>query len=307
MAVDAQTVEWVPPSPEVAAAEAGAMARRLLRTLPDGSVIEFEEAPKGWLTKEGERRQKSWRAYYFTPAGGKRYRLPSTTTLLDDVCPKPGIAPWSEARGIEGVWTAIRNGAIDIDRMTVEETIDAVRKLKLGADAAKLRDAERGLNVHAINERYMLTGEAPKLSDHPEHHRGYIKAWIKCMLTMKLEPVEVEQLVVHPEDGYAGRLDLRARIGGLLATIDFKTQRRAGIYPSAHWQVGLYERASVRCGAEPASRKIIVVLAEDGEWREMSADHEDWRLDAALAFYRAGKAVNSACEAANRAEREARA
>lgn len=295
----------------------GAMHRTLRREIPGVGLVEFEEAPRGWLTKKGEPRQKPWRAYHFTPGApvanaalgavtNTRMRLPSTTTLLDEVMPKPGLPPWAEARGIEGLLLAVQNGAIDPAGMTPEQAIESVRKLKLGADAAKLRDAERGLNVHAINERYMLTGEAPKLSEHPEHHRGYIKAWIKCMLALKLEPVEVEQLVVHPEDGYAGRLDLRAMNGGVLETIDYKTQRNGGIYAQAHYQVKLYERAAVRDGAEPAANCRVIVLAEDGEWDHMVADHEDWRIDAALAHYRGKKPIESLCDSRNRAQKDAR-
>ncbi len=111
----------------------------------------------------------------------------------------------------------------------------------------------------------------------------------------------------HPEDGYAGRLDLRARIGGLLTTVDLKSQERAGIYRGAHLQVGLYERAAVRCGDEPAARRLVVVVAANGDYREMAADHPDSLLDAALTFYREAKPVDSFCESANRAEKAARA
>jgi hypothetical protein len=289
----------------------GAMERVKTRELPDGSLIEFEEAPRGWLTKRGEPRKKDHRAYHWTPAGGQRGRLPSTTTLLDAICPKPGVAPWSEKRGIEGLLLAIQSGAIDPARVTPEQAIESVKRLKLGADAAKKIAAVRGLNVHAINEHYMLTGEGPKLKDHPEHHRGYIRSWAKAMLKLDPQPVEVETLVVNPEQGYAGRLDLRAHVGGLLETIDYKTQQHGGIYPQAHYQVNLYERGAIYCGAEPASHRRVVVLPADGEWDidrdTMVADHEDWRIDAALAHYRGIKPIEALCAARNRDLREARA
>lgn len=297
----------VEPEEREAARTPGAMLRTLRREVPGLGVVEFEEAPRGWLAKNGQPRRKPWRAYHFTAeTETRRVRLPSTTTLLDEVCPKPGLPRWAEARGIEGLLAAIQNGAIDPAEMTAEQAIESVRKLKLGADAAKLRDAERGLNVHAINERYMLTGEAPKRSEHPDHHRGFIKAWTKCMLELTLEPVEVEQLVVNPELGYAGRLDLRALNKGLLETIDYKTQRNAGIYAGAHYQVNLYEKGAVYCGAEPAVNKRVIVLAENGEWSQMIANHEEWRIDAALQHYRGKKPIESLCDSRNRSEKEAR-
>ena len=298
-------------SEEARATIPGAMLRQLRRELPDGSLIEFEEAPSGWLKKDGEKRKAAWRAYHFTPRDGKRDRLSSSTTITDAICPKPGIAPWAEKRGIEGLLIAIQTGAIDPMGMTPEQAIESVKRLKLGADAAKKRAADRGLNVHAINEHYMLTGETPKFADHPKEHYGYIRSWARAMRALDPQPVEVETLVVNPEDGYAGRLDLRAHVGGLLETIDFKTQENAGIYPGAHYQVNLYERGAVYCGAEPASHCRVVVLAADGEWDiardTMIADHEAWRIDAALAYYRGNKPIDSLCASRNAAQKALRA
>jgi hypothetical protein len=74
----------------------------------------------------------------------------------------------------------------------------------------------------------------------------------------------------------------------------------------AHAQVCLYERAAVRCGDDPADRKLVVVFAENGEYREMPADHSDAFVDAALAWCREGRPVDATCEAHNRRERKAR-
>jgi hypothetical protein len=274
------------------------------REVPDG-LIEFEEAPSGWLTKDGKPRIKPWRAYYWTPTDGDRVRLPSTTTLLDSICPKGGIPHWSEARGIEGAVEAFDKGIVTAENEP-SEVVDLVRYHKLGAEAAKNEAAERGLNVHALNEVYMLTGEAPRLKDHPEHHRGYIQGYARWLLHANPEPVAVEQLIASPRDGYAGRLDLRAKAKSVLTTVDFKTQGRAGIYRGAHLQVSLYERGEVSCGGEPAARKIVVVFAANGEFREMEVEVADWQIEAALLFYRACKPIDSACESANRIERAAR-
>jgi hypothetical protein len=283
----------------------GGIEHYLRRELPDGGLIEFEQAPAGWLTKAGEVRRKPWRAYMYTPPGGKRTRLPSTTTLLDAICPKDGLPHWSEARGIEGAVEAMRHGLIG-PNTSPADAVGVVRSNRLGAEAIRDRAADRGLNVHDCLEQYMTTGRAPRLAEHHPDHHGYISALTKWLLHAKPEPLAVEQLVCHPEDGYAGRLDLRARIGGLLTTVDLKTQERAGIYRTAHWQVCLYERAAVRCGDEPASRKIVVVVAADGEFREMAADHDDSAIDTVLAYYRACKPVDSVCESANRVERNSR-
>jgi hypothetical protein len=262
----------------------GALERMLRRELPDGAVIEFEEAPAGWLTKDGEIRRKDHRAYYFTPASsecgpcdgsgrvagkrpnttkqcpgckgtgdpGRRTRKTSVTTALDAICPKPGLQPWYEARGIEGAIEAVRLGLIDpFDPASAAMAVDMVRSRRLGADRARDDAADRGLNVHACLEHYMLTGEPPNPADHPVEHWGYLRALTRALLLLDPEPVAVEQLVCHPEDGYAGRLDLRARINGRLTTVDAKTQERGGIYMAAHAQVNLYERAASVAATSP--------------------------------------------------------
>jgi hypothetical protein len=318
----------------------GALLEHRTRTLPDGALIEFEAAPAGWLMLSGERRRKDHRAYYYTPAerpcgeceagriqgkragttkqcptckgtgsGAKRVRLPSVTTLLDAICPKPGIPPWSEARGIEGAVEAVKRGLINPDDpYSADEAVGIVRGNRLGADRARDTAAERGLNVHACLEHYMRTGHPPDPADHPPEHWGYLQAMTRWLLDVDPGPegASIEQLVAHPELGYAGRLDLRARCGGLLITFDAKTQERGGIYLGAHLQVNLYERGEVFCGGEPADLLKVVVFAANGEYREMAADHRPELIEAALSFYREAKPVDSLCASHNRAEYMAR-
>jgi hypothetical protein len=312
----------------------GALKETKSREVPDVGRIEFELAPAGWLTKDGNVRTKDWRAYYLVTGcsgcegagrvpgkrdgttrkcadckgeGSARRRLPSVTTLLDAICPKPGIPPWAEARGIEGAIEAVRRGLINpMDPASAENAVEIVRAERLGADRARDDAADRGLDVHDALEVYMRTGQPPQ--PHrilPEHH-GYYQALVRWLLDHDPEPEAVEELVVHPELGYAGRLDLRARIRGALTTVDAKTQEKAGIYLGAHAQVSLYERGAVRCGDEPADRLLVVVFAANGEYREMPADHPDAFTDAALAWIEHGRPVDLACARANGREREAR-
>lgn len=316
----------------------GALEQQKTRGLPDGGIIEFEFAPAGWLKPDGNVRLADWRAYYYTPPitecgpcsgtgrvvgktprgkkcaacegtgeGGKRARMPSVTTLLDAICPKPGLPPWSEARGIEGAIEAVRRGEIDPDDAdSAALAVDTVRRLRLGAERARDDAADRGLNIHALLEHYMKTGEPPNPADHPEAHWGYIRALTRWLVEHDPEPVAVEELVCHPEDGYAGRLDLRAIVGGRLITFDAKTQENGGIYLGAHLQVTLYERGAIRCGAEPADALMVVVFDSHGEYDQMAADHGPDLVDIALEFHQSIKPIDSACTSRNSARKRAR-
>lgn len=326
----------------------GALEEQKSRELPDGTLIEFESAPAGWLTRDGSVRQKDHRAYYLTvPAGdcstcegtgrrfdqssrgrrceicrgtgslARRVRVPSVSTILDAICPKPGLPIWSEARGVEGAIEAVRRGEVprlgEVDAyhldLDVTKAIETVRRLKLGADRARDEAADRGLNVHACLEHYMRTGSPPNPADHPVRHRGYLQALTRWLLKAQPERdgAMVEELVASRTRGYAGRIDLRARLAdGLLYAIDGKTQERAAIYLAAHTQINLYEDAAVECGDEPADRKLVVVFADDGEFREMCADHPPAFVQAALDWMRYARPIDAECERHNAIEREAR-
>lgn len=315
----------------------GAIRDRLEGYPPAGGTIEFESAPAGWLAQNGEVRQRDYRAYYWTPQPDcwlcegtgrvlsvkrrgstvqcpdckgsglcKRQRMTSVTTFLDMICPKPGLPFWAEARGIEGCLEAIRRGEIDPDYHQPVEAIDIVRELKLGADRARDDATDRGLNVHAVSEHYMLTGSPPRPEDHPVEHHGYLQAFSRWALARNPAPLAVEQLVCAPQDGYAGRSDLVCEVDGMRVRYDAKTNEKGAVYESSHFQVQLYERAAVAGGEEPTSLQKIVVFAADGSFREMACAATGRAVEAALAYWREMQPVSSVCEIHNRAEREAR-
>lgn len=62
-------VEYVEDDPST---HPGAMRKTLRRELPDGGLIEFEDAPAGWTTKDGTRRTRDFRAYWHTPPAQTR-------------------------------------------------------------------------------------------------------------------------------------------------------------------------------------------------------------------------------------------
>lgn len=285
----------------------GGMQERRERELEDGSRIEFEYAPVGYLTKKGEPRQKEWRAYFHTPTGGKRTRLVSVSTVLDTICPKGGLPRWSEARGIEGCLEAIRIGEIDPKTNTGEDAVNRVRALKLGADRAKDDAADRGLDAHEVLQVYMVTGTIAPRDQYPPEHWGYLQGVADFIATRRPVPVAVEQLVASPADGYAGRSDLVALVDGRQIRYDAKSNARCAIYDSAHVQVQLYERAGVASGDPPSDECRVVVFGPDGSWREMPCAADAHKIGIALDYYKFLKPIVSACDSANREARKAAA
>lgn len=289
--------------PDVAGGLKTYLSREVTEGEMAGSFIEFEFAPVGYLTQKGEPRRADWRRYYVTEPEGERSQRVSVTSLIDLITAKAGLPFWSEAAGIKGAQEAHRQGLLTKES-SLEEAVHVVRRERLGADAERDRAADRGLNIHALLEDYLNTGVAPNPSQHPEPHRGFVRALVRWLLRCDPEPVQVETLVAAPE--YAGRPDLVANIGGLTAIVDAKTQANAGIYMQAHLQTALYRRAYVMCGGEPPERGLVVAFAENGEFREMELAMTEEGAMAALAWFQHARPVESLCESHNRAEKKAR-
>lgn len=284
----------------------GAIQERKERVLPDGSIVSFEFAPTGWLTKAGKPRMQDWRAYHHRLSVlDKRTRMESVTTLLGRIDPKDALVPWAEKQGIMGAAEAVQRGKIGTDT-DPEEAVLIVRQLGLGADAAKNRAADRGLNVHALLETYMLTGEIPNLADHPVEHHGYIQGLCGWLLESDPEPESVEELICDPGLGFAGRSDLVARVAGRRRRYDLKTQENCGIYVSAHYQCAMYEQGEIACGGEPSDELWVVVFAADGAHREMQCVVGPKAVSDALRYAASRKPVESACTKENTRERKAR-
>jgi hypothetical protein len=290
----------------------GAMSVQLKRILPSGLEITFEAAPAGWLKADGKPRKKDWRAYYLnrTPdvVPQARQRVPSVTTVLDAILPKDGLQPWYERGGIGGALEAIRRGLITPDTDN-DTAVRIVRSNRLGADALRDEAKDRGLNIHRMLEEYMLFQQVPNPADHPEPHRPFIRGLVKWLIHLDPEPLEVELLVADPENGYAGRLDLlaRVRVGGVpqLWLIDAKTQEKGSIYESAHVQTRLYARAEERFGEYDHIDNIRIVVVDGfGGFREMDCIADDDMAVRALEYHRRVKGVVAACAQVNRVVRK---
>src|SRR3954451_24960463 len=136
----------------------------------------------------------------------KRVRLESVSSVLDAVLPKGGLAYWMERETRKGVATLARAGE-PVDRMTNDEIARAMREAGIGAEGARNTAARRGINIHALLERYARDGSwADPLGVLDPEDYGYAHALNDWLAKHRPEPLEIEQLVCDPEAGYAGRL-----------------------------------------------------------------------------------------------------
>lgn len=208
------------------------------------------------------------RDYWFLAAGNeRRRRLPSVTSILRQTWPKPALLEWYARLGGE-------------------------------AETALELAARRGHNVHRFVEAYMATGELMDPAEFPADHRPYLRAVAAFLFEYDPQPIATERLIVHPEDGYAGRLDLLARVDGKVTLLDWKSNTKGRIYTEAHVQATAYRRADERCGGDPIEQTMLVGVAEAGTFNVVMGLDASNLWAAILAFFgeikRFEKAVDGA-------------
>ena len=219
--------------------------------------------------------------------------LPSVTTILDIVA-KPGLGPWyaqQERRWFEAAMLEVlaKPGARDPE-FVLAAVAEAVTGLK-AADRERQRAITIGGATHAGIEWHLRTalgedaGLPPAL---PEAAAWAVESWKDWAKTVSLEPLAIERTVYCLDCGYAGTLDLYARVKGVLTVIDWKTGR--AIYPEALLQNVAYRHAAALAGMTAEQGLIVRLprLMEDPAWEVMTVP-DTLRIQdflAALALWR---------------------
>jgi len=216
--------------------------------------------------------------------------LPSVTSILD-VIAKPALGPWyakQERRYFETAMLEVlsKPGARDPE-FVLSAVVEAVGGVK-AADREKQRAATIGTAIHAGIEWQLRTrlgedaGPEPVL---PDAAAWAVESWKDWAKTIALEPLAIERTVYCEACGYAGTLDLYARVEGALTVVDWKSGR--AIYPEAFLQNVAYRHAAERQGLPSIQGLIVRVpkLVDDPSW-ELMAVPETLGIDDFLAAAR---------------------
>jgi hypothetical protein len=182
-----------------------------------------------------------------------------------------------------------RPGARDPDYVlaAVAQAVSGVK----AADREKQKARTIGTAIHAGIEWQLRTrlgedaGSDPRL---PDAAAWAVENWKDWAAQVALEPLAIERTVACAQCGYAGTLDLYARVRGVLTILDWKSGK--AIYPEAFLQNVAYRHAAARLGL-PADQGLIVrlpKLLDDPAWEVMPVP-EELRIEdfpAALALWR---------------------
>lgn len=257
----------------------------VLRDLGEHGTVEFDT-------------EKKRMPYSLVRPDGERESLDRVTTILG-VLDKGALTRWAEARGAEGAFRAILQGDLSLESPP-EDAIETVRALGLGADAAKQRGADRGLDIHAALEYWVEHGDLPPAGELVMDARPYLQGLAKWLVKADPTPIRSEQVVCHPEHGYAGRLDLWCEIGGLTAIVDPKTNEKCVTYDSHHLQVAGYRLAEEFITGERATQAFVLALGPGGLFDAVPCSAEDEDFLAVLDVYRRMKRIRQPLTPARR-------
>src|SRR5262249_48994522 len=200
--------------------------------------------------------------------------LPSVTTILD-VISKPGLGPWYAKQERQYFETAMlevlsKPGARDPEYV-LAAVVEAVSGVK-AADRDRQRATVIGTAGHARigwQLRTTLGGDAGPEPALPAAAAWALESWKDWASSVTLEPLAIERTVYCDACGYAGTLDLYARVRGVLTVLDWKSSK--AIYPEAFLQNVAYRHAAKRLGMFSTQGLIVRLpkLVTDPAWEVM--------------------------------------
>jgi predicted RecB family nuclease len=192
--------------------------------------------------------------------------LPSVTNILGAVN-KPALVNWAAsteraavteaAADLYGDWAA-RPMRPQLSRAAYLATLTA----RLGQVKAHQKELAKagdiGGECHRLIEYTMRTaigadaGPKPVVCDAAQWAFMAFEDWAK---SVALKPVLIEQVVYSKVHGFAGTMDVLARVHGVLTLIDFKTSK--ALYPEAGLQSVAYQTALVEMGYRAPAALIV--------------------------------------------------
>lgn len=256
-----------------------APAYDLERILPDGRLLGYrDEDHSYWLD-------------------GKRIAACSTVigTLNKYNLTKRG--GWIERNAVVGTFHAMKAG--ELDGVPEQDMWQRVRALGYGL-AKQDEGAARGTVLHSVMDRLAETGKAPNPAEVAEVARAWVRAGVKAWRSLNVtEVVEREQIVCHPEFGYAGRFDLLAltrpqpMLDPMLTLLDYKSSKDGTVWEEAHWQTRLYSMAIRETLGLEVERIVILGIGPNGELEPMECCCSEEDAVALATVYRGRARINS--------------
>ena len=226
-------------------------------------ILIQRQAPSHWYLRDGRpfheiaKKDGSGNRPVTLADARKVLAFPSVTNVLG-VLAKPGLDAWKIEQGIMAALTLPRLADEPLDAFAHRVVADMGEQVEKAADF--------GTAIHNACEIYALNKqlpEDPKLLE-------YLKSWVAWFDGNVERVASIEQVFVHHEDGYAGRVDMVALLKGLgWCVVDFKTQKvkrsvkgeaKPVFYETWPLQLAAYREAIKESGAKNVQGIVSVVI-----------------------------------------------
>jgi len=217
-------------------------------------------------SKPTRRSTSRGRMYDVETANGDLVALPSVTTILG-VVGKPALVNWAaqttkkEVIGVAAdLYSSIAEGK-PLSKANFALTLDDWLGKSRAHEKELARAGNIGTQLHKHIEwtlRRELGQKVPKQPAISKEAMNAFAAWVKWRENVNLEPIHIEQEVYSLEYGFAGTLDLYARVDGKLSVLDWKSGK--AIYPEAYLQNAAYRCAFEEMKHGDVERGYIVRL-----------------------------------------------
>lgn len=207
--------------------------------------------------------------------GGRFYEVdgesyPSVTHILSAAIAKPALINWAANTERAAVTEAAADLFEEWSKLIVfpqmpRESYLSTLLVRLGTvkahQKALAKGGEIGTQAHKLVEWTMRTAigaEAGPKPDVSEKALWAFMAWEDWAKSVALKPVLIEQTVYSKVHGFAGTLDMLARVNGELTLVDLKTSK--SIYPEMFLQVAAYQKALEEMGYVVPTGRVILRL-----------------------------------------------
>jgi hypothetical protein len=188
--------------------------------------------------------------------------LPSVTNVLGVVA-KPGLNAWKIEQGIMAALTLPRQLEEPLDVFAHRVVTDMGEQVEKAADF--------GSAIHAACELYAIERQMPEDPLLREH----LTAWVEWFHENVERVASVEQVFVHSQHGYAGRVDMVALLREIgWAVIDFKTQKvrrslngqaKPAFYETWPLQLAAYRGAILARGDVKNSLSLVSIIIDSAQ------------------------------------------
>lgn len=184
----------------------------------------------------------------------KRTDLVASVTNILSVIAKPALVSWLCEQSILAALTLPRG---------VDETLDAFAHRVVSDSREQVSQAaDLGTQIHDAAENYLRSGVFNGSPSIQELFQP-VKTWLDANVE---EVLELETVVVNPEERYAGRVDIIASFKGVgFCVADLKTQKirngKAAFYDTFPLQLSAYLMAQKR----PAVKGLISIVINSVE------------------------------------------